>query len=262
MTLNFHGRALQNGKAEIPTSVPKPAINTMSAFTAEKGTLYLVATPIGNLGDITLRALEILKSVDRIACEDTRVTAKLLQHFEIQKPLAVYQEHNEKTQSSRLVELLKSGESIALVTDAGTPCISDPGFRVVRACRLEGIPVVPVVGASAIIGALSASGLPTNGFLFLGFLPPRSATRIKTLETYRNFPYTLIFYESCHRILKFLEEIVQTYGSTRACACAREITKQHETFNVGTTIEVLEAVRQQSQKGEFVVMIAPEDFQL
>lgn len=239
----------------------KPATNAMSAFTAEKGTLYLVATPIGNLGDITLRALEILKTVDRIACEDTRVTAKLLQHFEIQKPLVVYQEHNEKTQSSRLVELLKSGESIALVTDAGTPCISDPGFRVVRACRLEGIPVVPVVGASAIIGALSASGLPTNGFLFLGFLPPRSAARIKTLETYRDLPYTLVIYESCHRILKFLEEIVQVYG-TRACACARELTKQHETFCVGTAPEVLESVRKQSQKGEFVVMIAPEDFQL
>lgn len=226
----------------------------------QPGHLYVVATPIGNLADLTERARALLGAVDLVACEDTRTTGAMLTRLGLHRALIAYHEHNEIEAAEHLVAMLAEGKSIAVVTDAGTPGLSDPGFRVVRACRRRGLPVVPVPGASALTAVLSASGLPSNAFLFAGFLPPRSAARIAFLEQHREFPYSLAFYESCHRIDKFADEIVATLGGDRVLCIAKEVTKLHETFLVGPAKDVRARLAQTSLKGEFVVLIAPTDF--
>jgi len=226
------------------------------------GHLYVVATPIGNVADLTGRARALLAAVDLVACEDTRTTGALFARLGIRRDFAAYHEHNETEAAEWLAGLLAGGKSVALVTDAGTPGLSDPGFRLVRACRRRGLPVVPVPGASALTAVLSASGLPTNGFLFTGFLPPKSAARTGFLERHRDFPYTLALYESCHRIAKFADEIVATLGPDRVVCVAKEVTKIHETFLVGPAGDVRARLAKLSLKGEFTVLIAPADFVL
>jgi len=233
-----------------------------SSLTPLPGHLYVVATPIGNLADITERARAVLGGVDLIACEDTRTTGAMLTRFGLRQELIPYHEHNETEAAERLADQLVAGKSIAVVSDAGTPALSDPGFRLVRACRRRGLPVVPVPGPSALTAVLSASGLPTNGFLYVGFLPPKSAARIAFLEKYRSFDYTLVLYESCHRIDKAVDEIVATLGGARVICVAKEVTKLHETFFVGGAADVQARLAQASLKGEFVLVIAPEDFAL
>jgi 16S rRNA (cytidine1402-2'-O)-methyltransferase len=236
------------------------AENSNASLTPRPGTLYVVATPIGNLADVTERARAILAAVDLVACEDTRTTGVLLTHLGLHRPLTAYHEHNETEAAESLATQIAAGKSIALVTDAGTPALSDPGFRLVRACRRRGLPVVPVPGPSALTAVLSASGLPTNGFLFVGFLPAKSAARLAFLEKYRDFDYTLALYESCHRIDKFAAEIVEKLGPARIVCLAKEVTKIYETFLVGPAADVLARLGKTSLKGEFVVLIAPADF--
>jgi 16S rRNA (cytidine1402-2'-O)-methyltransferase len=233
-----------------------------ASLVPQPGHLYVVATPIGNLADLTERARAILGRVDLVACEDTRTTGAMLGRLGLRRELVAYHEHNETEAAERLVAELGAGRSVAVVTDAGTPGVSDPGFRLVRACRRRGLPVVPVPGPSALTAVLSAAGLPTNGFLFVGFLPPKSAVRIAFLGRHRDFPYTLALYESCHRIAKFADEIEATLGPDRVVCLAKEVTKIHETFLVGTAAAVRARLAQASLKGEFVVLIAPADFQL
>jgi 16S rRNA (cytidine1402-2'-O)-methyltransferase len=236
------------------------AANT--SLVAQPRHLYVVATPIGNLSDLTARAGAILGSVDLVACEDTRTTGTLLGRMGIKRELVAYHEHNETEAADRLVELIESGRSVALVSDAGTPGLSDPGFRVVRACRRRGIPVVPVPGSVAFAAVLSASGLPTNGFMFAGFLAPKSSARLAFLGKYRDFEYTIALYESCHRIDKAVDDIVAALGPERVVCVAKEVTKLHETFWVGPVSEVREKLAKASLKGEFTVLIAPSDFRL
>jgi 16S rRNA (cytidine1402-2'-O)-methyltransferase len=233
-----------------------------TSLTPQPGHLYVVATPIGNLADLTDRARAILAGVDRIACEDTRTTGGLLTRLGLRKDLVAYHEHNETEVAEKLADEIAGGRSIAVVSDAGTPALSDPGFRVVRACRRRGLPVVPVPGPSALTAVLSASGLPTNGFLYVGFLPAKSAARISFYEKYRDFDYTLALYESCHRIDKAVDEIVATLGPTRVICVAKEVTKLHETFFVGASADVQSRLAKASLKGEFVLLIAPKDFVL
>ena len=220
-------------------------------------TLYVVATPIGNLGDITLRALEILKGVDAIAAEDTRHTAGLLSHFGISKKLIAVHEHNEHQSAEKLLAQLNAGENIALVTDAGTPGISDPGSVVVDFVRKAGIKVVPIPGASAVIAALSASGIAQNGFLFHGFLPASGAARRKALDVLKAQTVTLVFYEAPHRIVESVNDMANVLGAERRVTFAREITKTFETIyscNLGDAKAWLEADTNQ-QRGEFVLLI-------
>lgn len=233
-----------------------------ASLTPQPGHLYVVATPIGNLADLTDRARAILAAVDLVACEDTRTTGAMLTRIGLHRELVPYHEHNETEAADRLADLLAAGQSVAVVSDAGTPGLSDPGFRIVRACRRRGLPVVPVPGASALTAVLSAAGLPTNGFLFAGFLPPKSAARVAFLNQYRDFEYTLALYESCHRIDKFAAEIVEVLGPDRVVCIAKEITKLHEVFHTGRAAEVLARLNAGSLKGEFVVLIAPPDFTL
>jgi 16S rRNA (cytidine1402-2'-O)-methyltransferase len=233
-----------------------------ASLTPQPGHLYVVATPIGNLADLTDRARAILGAVDLVACEDTRTTGGLLVRLGLRKDLVSYHEHNETEAAERLAEQLAAGKSVALVSDAGTPALSDPGFRLVRACRRRGLPVVPVPGPSAIVAVLSASGLPTNGFLFVGFLPAKSAARIGFFEKYRAFDYTLALYESCHRIDKAVDEIVATLGDARVICVAKEVTKLHEAFLVGPAADVKARLARTSLKGEFVLLIAPADYVL
>jgi 16S rRNA (cytidine1402-2'-O)-methyltransferase len=233
-----------------------------ASLTPRPGHLYVVATPIGNLADLTDRGRAILGSVDLVACEDTRTTGAMLTRLGLHRELVAYHEHNETEAAGRLVEQVAAGKSVALVSDAGTPAISDPGFRLVRACRRRGLPVVPVPGPSALTAVLSASGLPTNGFLYVGFLPPKSAARLAFLEKHRDFDYTLALYESCHRIDKFAAEIVEKLGPARVVCIAKEVTKLHETFLVGPAADVRARLAATSLKGEFVVLIAPAEFEL
>ncbi len=233
-----------------------------SSLTPQPGHLYVVATPIGNLADLTDRARAILGAVDLVACEDTRTTGALLSRLGLSRELFAYHEHNETEAAERLADLLSAGRSIAIVSDAGTPAISDPGFRVVRACRRRGLPVVPVPGASAVVAALSASGQPTNGDLYAGFLPPKSAARIAFFERHRDFPYTIALFESCHRIDKAVHEIVAGLGPGRVICVAKEITKLHETFLTGPAANVQARLAKASLRGEFVLLIAPADFTL
>jgi 16S rRNA (cytidine1402-2'-O)-methyltransferase len=220
------------------------------------GTLYLVATPIGNLEDITLRALRVLKECDVVAAEDTRRTGQLLKHFGLSKPMISYFQFNEARRSEEILERLQRGEKIALVTDAGSPGISDPGERVVRAARLAGLRVESVPGPCALVAALTASGLPTDEFHFIGFLPHKSGQRRKQLEALKAFEGTLVLYESPYRIEKLLGELSEVFAG-RAVVLARELTKKFEEFLRGTPVELLELVRKRSLKGEFVVMIGP-----
>jgi len=234
-----------------------------TSLTAQPGHLYVVATPIGNIHDLSPRARAILSEADFLACEDTRTTGSLLARLGVpHKALVAYHEHNEEKVAERLADELASGKSVALVSDAGTPAISDPGFRLVRAARRRALPVVPVPGPCAFVAALSASGLPSNGFLFVGFLPPKSAARIGFFEKYRDFAYTLVLYESCHRIEKAVTELHETLGPERVICVAKELTKLHETFLVGPAEEVHAALSKTSLKGEFVLLIAPEGFVL
>ena len=219
------------------------------------GILYVVATPIGNLEDITFRAVRVLKEADLIACEDTRQTRKLLDHYGISKPLVSYHEHNERTRAAEIIRELESGRTIALVSDAGTPLIADPGYRLVELARERGIVVSPLPGPSAILAALSASGLPTNSFLFHGFLPAKTGQRRKMLEELKACGATMVFYETPHRILQALEDIAAILGS-RPLVLARELTKIHEEFLCGTAAELKNTLEQRAAvKGEFVVMI-------
>jgi 16S rRNA (cytidine1402-2'-O)-methyltransferase len=223
------------------------------------GTLYIVATPIGNLEDITLRALRVLREADWIACEDTRQTRKLLDHFGITKPMVSYHEHNESGRAAELVEKLVKGGSGALVSDAGTPLISDPGYRLVQAAIASAVPVVPIPGVSAVVSALSAAGLPTDAFRFCGFLPPKSSQRKKTLQQWKAESATLIFYETPHRILEALEDVEAVMGS-RPVVVARELTKLHEEFLRGTAAEVQkELASRPSVKGEITLLIGKTD---
>lgn len=227
-----------------------------------RGTLFLVGTPIGNLEDISYRAVRTLKEADLIACEDTRQTQKLLNHYGIETHTTSYHEHNELTRSAELVMQMEQGRSIALVSDAGMPGISDPGFRLVTLAIRHHISVVPIPGPSAFLSALVASGLPTDAFRYLGFLPSKEGQRAKLLEGLRHSTRTLIFYEAPHRLAESLEEVVQILGPVRPVVVARELTKLHEEFMRGTAEEVLNQVRARGEvKGEITLLIgrAPEE---
>jgi 16S rRNA (cytidine1402-2'-O)-methyltransferase len=224
--------------------------------------LYLVATPIGNLEDITLRALRVLKQVDVIACEDTRQTQKLLNHYAIATRTTSYHEHNEITRSSELVKQMQEGASVALVTDAGMPGISDPGYRLITLAIRHHLPVVPVPGASAFLAALVASGLPTDSFRFSGFLPARRGERRTVLETIKTSARTEVFYEAPHRIVEALEDVVEMLGPSRHVVVAREVTKLHEEFLRGRAAEVLESLEaRQAAKGEITLLIGKAEQQ-
>ncbi len=220
------------------------------------GTLYLVATPIGNLEDITLRALKILKEVSFIACEDTRRTAKLLNRHGISTARESLHEHNETARTPRLLEALREGKSIALVSDAGMPLISDPGFTLVSECNRAGIKVVPIPGPSSVLAALAGSGLPADHFYFAGFLPSRASQRTRKLAELSGLACTLILYEAPHRLLESLEEMIRVLGSRRACL-ARELTKIHEEWLRGTLNEILDTLKARPAiQGECTLVIA------
>ena len=230
-----------------------------------KGTLYVVATPLGNLADITHRAVEVLTQVQWIAAEDTRHSRVLLEAYGICTPCIAYHEHNERATLDAMIEKLQRGESIALVSDAGTPLISDPGFPLVREARALDLPVVPIPGASALIAALCVSGLPTDRFIFEGYLPAKGAARRKRLDELRGETRTLVFYESAHRIVEALQDMHDSFGAERPAVVARELTKMFETVCAGTLAQELArvSVDANQQKGEFVVLlhglVVPED---
>jgi 16S rRNA (cytidine1402-2'-O)-methyltransferase len=221
------------------------------------GTLYLVATPIGNLEDITLRAIRTLRECDLIAAEDTRRTGQLLKHLGISKPMLSYFQFNEARRSEQIIERLKQGQKVALVSDAGTPGISDPGERVVRAALDAGLRVEAVPGPSALVAALTVSGLPTDEVHFIGFLPHKSGQRRKRLEFLTNVPGTIVIYESPYRIEKLLTELAEIYPA-RQIVLGRELTKKFEEFLRGTAGELLAVARGRTLKGEFVVLIGPD----
>ena len=224
-------------------------------FTAP-GTLYLVATPVGNLSDMTLRAIEVLKEVDLIACEDTRHTRKLLEHFNIGTPTVSYHEHNERERAAEILAKLKSGSRVAVVSDAGMPGICDPGYRVVGLAVEAGVPVVPVPGASAVVLALAASGLPTDAFGFGGFLPAKAGQRREALKGIAESERTEIFYEAPHRVIEALEDLVEVLGGGRRVVVARELTKLHEEFLRGPAEEVLAGLKKRGDvKGEITLLI-------
>ncbi len=220
----------------------------------DKGKLFIVATPIGNLKDITIRALETLEKVDLIAAEDTRHTKKLLSHYSISTPCISYHQHNERAQTKVLIDKMERGIDLALVSDAGTPGLSDPGYRLISASIEEGIEVVVIPGPSSLISALVASGLPTSGFNFLGFLPKGRGERIRALKAEADTKRTLVFFESPHRIASFLGETLEALGD-RKVVVAREITKKFEEIIRGSLSEVLEKVKKEGLKGEMVVLI-------
>jgi 16S rRNA (cytidine1402-2'-O)-methyltransferase len=217
--------------------------------------LYLVATPIGNLGDITLRALETLRSVDVVASEDTRKTGILLKHFDIHKPQIAFHEHNEDRAGERIMSLLDEGKSVALVTEAGTPGISDPGFSIVRRAVAAGVEVTMIPGPAALVMAVVLSGLPVHSFTYRGFPPHKPGPRRRFLEVDRESPHTLIFYESPYRLDDLLADAIQVYGDRNA-ALAHELTKFHESVQRGALSELLAAVHENPPKGEYVVVIA------
>jgi 16S rRNA (cytidine1402-2'-O)-methyltransferase len=232
------------------------AAHSLSASKLNAG-LYVVATPIGNLEDITLRALRVLREADLIACEDTRHTQKLLNHFEIKTPTQSYHEHNEASRAQELVERIRGGQRIALVCDAGTPGISDPGERLIRAAVEHGVQVVSIPGPSAMISALVASGLPTSDFRFVGFLPSRSGERRSALEKLRNETATLVFYEAPHRVLEMFIDLTGVFGGQRRVVIGRELTKVHEELLRGTIADVAsELGKRPAIKGEMTVIVA------
>jgi 16S rRNA (cytidine1402-2'-O)-methyltransferase len=240
--------------------MPKKKVVEIPANDAAKGCLYVVSTPIGNLEDISLRALRILKEVDVIACEDTRQTMKLLAHFDIPKRLVSYHEHNEITRAAEIVIELEQGAKVALVSDAGTPAISDPGYRLVHLCLRHGIQVVPVPGASALVAALAASGMAIEEFVFAGFLPSRPTERRKSLRALAAEPRTLALYEAPHRLLDALEDALEILGN-RPAVVAREVTKMYEEFLRGHLEDLVEAVRKKAPRGEITLLIGPSDGQ-
>lgn len=221
------------------------------------GTLYVVATPIGNLEDITARALRILREVAVIAAEDTRHSRKLLNHFGIGTPLISCHEHNEQQRQEALVSRLLTGESVALISDAGTPAIADPGYRLVRACHGAGVTVVPVPGPSALLAALSAAGEPTDRFVFEGFLPARAAAREAALQALRNEPRTVVCYEAPHRLLAAFDSISAVWGAERPLVVARELTKLHEEMFRGTVSQAREHFGAARVRGELVLILPP-----
>jgi 16S rRNA (cytidine1402-2'-O)-methyltransferase len=221
------------------------------------GTLYVVATPIGNLQDITFRALEVLKAADIIAAEDTRHSATLLNHFAIQTKLTALHEHNERSAGEKLIAKMQAGQSVALISDAGTPAISDPGALLVNLAHQAGIRVVPIPGANAAIAALSASGLLMPRFLFIGFLPAKSSHRKQALETLNDVPVTLVFYEAPHRVLESVQDLITVLGGERAITFARELTKTFETIHHCKLSEALDWLQNDpnQQRGEFVLLV-------
>ena len=245
-----------NSKPEQPAAAPEKSLRSAGS------SLYLVGTPIGNLEDITLRALRVLKEVDVIACEDTRQTQKLLNHYAITTRTTSYHEHNEMTRSAELVKEMQEGASVALVTDAGMPGISDPGFRLISLAIRHHVPVVPIPGASAFLAALVASGLPTDSFRFSGFLPAKRVERRATLEAIKSSPRTQVFYEAPHRVVETLVDICEVLGESRHVVVAREVTKLYEEFLRGRASEVLEILKaREVVKGEITLLIgkAEED---
>jgi 16S rRNA (cytidine1402-2'-O)-methyltransferase len=223
------------------------------------GKLFVVGTPIGNLGDITLRALETLKTADLIACEDTRRTQKLLNYYKIQTATISYHEHNEMTRAPELILEMEQGSAIALVSDAGTPVLSDPGFRLVHLAIRHKIPVIPVPGPSALVAALAAAGLPLGEFLFTGFLPARKSARSKALKELAACNKTIVFYEAPHRILEALRDMHAILGD-REMVVAREVTKIHEEFLRGSVAEIEKRLKQSPPKGELTIILGPESF--
>jgi len=219
-------------------------------------TLYIIATPIGNLEDMTYRAVRILGEVDLIAAEDTRHSLKLLNHFNISKPLTSYFDHNQQFKGERILNALREGRSVALISDAGTPCISDPGYNLVRDAVAEGIAVIPIPGACAAIAALSASGLPSDSFTFAGFPPARQGKRRAFLSEMARLPGTLVLYEAPHRLEETLRDISETLGY-RQVVVARELSKIYEEFIRGAVPEVMAAVAQGKARGEIVILVAP-----
>ena len=220
-----------------------------------EGVLYIVSTPIGNLEDITLRALRVLKTVDLIAAEDTRHTRRLLTHYEIHAPITSYFEGNQIQKGEKLVARLKAGESVALVSDAGTPTISDPGYRLLAQCIEANIPIVPIPGPSACIAAASVAGLPLHNFTFEGFLSPKSGRRKRQLADLCEESRTLIFYESPHRVIVFLRDVLEVFGDRRI-SIARELTKKFEEVFRGTVTEAIEKLQATPPRGEFTIVIA------
>lgn len=220
------------------------------------GTLYIIATPIGNLEDITYRAVRILGEVDLIAAEDTRHSLKLLNHFNISKPMTSYFDHNQQFKGERILNSLRQGRSVALISDAGTPCVSDPGFQLVRAAAQEGIAVIPVPGACAAVAAISGSGLPSDIFTFAGFPPARQGKRRTFLADLTGLPGTLVLYEAPHRLEETLRDIGEVLGE-RSIVVARELTKIHEEFIRGAITDVMAAITPDKARGEVVILIAP-----
>lgn len=220
--------------------------------------LYIVATPIGNLDDITLRAINILRQVDKIAAEDTRHSRRLLQHFKIDKPIVALHEHNEEAQSQKLLAELQAGAAVAIISDAGTPLISDPGYRIVKLAHEHGIRVVPIPGACALIAAVCASGLPTDRFVFEGFLPAKAGARQARLTTLEGEERTLVFYEAPHRLLTTLQDMLVAFGGERPAVLARELTKTFETIQNGDLQSLLDFVTNDNnqQRGEIVLVVA------
>lgn len=227
---------------------------------APQAALYVVATPLGNLEDITLRALRVLKEVAVIACEDTRQTQKLLNHFDITTPTISYHDHNEITRSAELIKRIEEGQSVAVVSDAGTPGISDPGYRLIALAIRHHIPVVPVPGASAFVAALVASGLPTDAVAFSGFLPAKKGQRRTALEAIKTSQRTHIFYEAPHRVVETLEDVAEVLGADRRVVVAREVTKLHEEFIRGKARDVFDQLRhRETVKGEITLLIAKDE---
>lgn len=219
-----------------------------------KPSLYVVSTPIGNLEDITLRALTVLREVSLIAAEDTRHTQKLLRHFKISTPMTSYHDHNKEEKTSVLLQRIREGQSIGLVTDAGTPGVSDPGFFLINHCIASGIPVVPVPGPAAFLAALAVSGLPTDAFLFEGFLPKKSTARIRRLESLKEESRTLIWYESPYRLERTISDIFKVFGDRRL-VIARELTKRYEECLRGTASTLIELLKTRTLKGEITLVV-------
>ena len=221
------------------------------------GTLYVVATPIGNLEDITYRAVSTLGDVDLVVAEDTRHSRKLLDRFGIRKPLLSYHDHNERQRYGEILERLQAGEKVALISDAGTPCIADPGYRLIASCRGAGVPVVPIPGASALVAALSACGVATDRFAFEGYLPSRAKARTDLLKRLAGEQRTLVFYETPHRLTAALNDLAQVLGGERSLVVAREMTKMHEEFFHGTVDDAAAHFSRQPVKGEIVLILPP-----
>lgn len=220
-------------------------------------TLYIVSTPIGNLDDFSLRAAQVLRTVDQIVAEDTRHSARLMQHYAINTPVQAYHEFSSDAQTESIFNLLRQGKDVALISDAGTPLISDPGYRLVKRAHEEGIKVVPVPGACAVIAALSVSGLATDRFSFEGFLPAKQKARVDTLQALSNEPRTMVFYEAPHRIVECLADMQAVFGGDRVVTLARELTKTFETIRQATLVDLLAFVQSDSnqQRGEFVLVV-------